>query len=526
MRGSTMKSWIVSHPRLLAIASSLLAAALVFAQGAPVNNDAYTYVRVAELFLHDGIGAAFAHYPWASYSALFAHLILFGLDLFNAGLVINALFYALIAAAFVGLVSTLTTQWSPQERTGALLFATAVISLYPQLNEYRTMLLRDVGFWAFTLLALQQLIGVARASEASAFWHSAVAFVLSLGAALLFRVEALAYLLLSPCLFLVLRDSQGTRRLGDAARLLALILFAASLAAVMAALAGLDLLGLFARFFENYRPFFDSLLSSSGAQRVTLDETILADHALLFSQSESFLLRSAGAVYSLSHAILAAVSLPIFCALLALAALRYRTPSPPLSVAQDAQTLILGFALINLLILCGFALVTRFVSGRYVMLLGLLVALWLPLLLARWHAESASGFARVFFGLFFTYCAVDSFVSFGRDKDYLNDAEAWVSQYGEENPNTVLLSNSRRLAYASELVEDYDLVPSVLARDAFDVAASGTMIAIEMNAQMRTRLTELLSNGDAQTMAVFPVGEARNRDALGEAVRVAVLMKR
>jgi hypothetical protein len=223
---------------------------------------------------------------------------LFGLDLFNAGLVINALFYALIAAAFVGLVSTLTTQWSPQERTGALLFATAVISLYPQLNEYRTMLLRDVGFWAFTLLALQQLIGVARASEASAFWRSAVAFVLSLGAALLFRVEALAYMLLSPCLFLVLRDSQGTRRLGDAARLLALILFAAALAAVMAALAGLDLLGLFARFFENYRPFFDSLLSSSGAQRVTLDETILADHALLFSQSESFLLRCAGAVYS------------------------------------------------------------------------------------------------------------------------------------------------------------------------------------------------------------------------------------
>jgi hypothetical protein len=347
MRGSTMKSWIVSHPRLLAIASSLLAAALVFAQGTPVNNDAYTYVRVAELFLHDGIGAAFAHYPWASYSALFAHLILFGLDLFSAGLVINALFYALIAAAFVGLVSTLTTQWSPRERTGALLFAAAVICLYPQLNEYRTMLLRDVGFWAFTLLALQQLIGVARASEASAFWRSAVAFVLSLGAALLFRVEALAYLLLSPCLFFVLRDSQGTRRLGDAARLFALILFVAALAAVMAALAGLDLLGLFARFFENYRPFFDSLLSSSGAQRVTLDETILADHGLLFSQSESFLLRTAGAVYSLGHAILAAVSLPIFCALLALAALRYRRPSPPLGAAQDAQTLILGFALIQ-----------------------------------------------------------------------------------------------------------------------------------------------------------------------------------
>jgi DTW domain-containing protein YfiP len=47
-----------------------------------------------------------------------------------------------------------------------------------------------------------------------------------------------------------------------------------------------------------------------------------------------------------------------------------------------------------------------------------------------------------------------------------------------------------------------------------------------MNAQMHARLAELLSNGDAQTMAVFPVGEANSRDALSETVRVAVLMKR
>ena len=69
-------------------------------------------------------------------------------------------------------------------------------------------------------------------------------------------------------------------------------------------------------------------------------------------------------------------------------------------------------------------------------------------------------------------------------------------------------------------------MPSVLARDALDVAASGTVIAIEMNTQMRERLAELLGNGNAQTMAVFPVGEAKSRDALSETVRVAVLMKR
>lgn len=526
MRGLSLNSLIVSHPRLMAITASLFAAALVFAQGAPVNNDAYTYVRVAELFLHDGVGAAFAHYPWASYSALFAHLILFGLDLFSAGLLINAVFYALIAAAFVSLTSALTAQWPLRERQGALLFAVAVISLYPQLNEYRSMLLRDVGFWAFTLLGLQQLIHAARATGLSNFWRHAVAFVLSLGAALLFRVEALVYLLLSPCLFLALRGANGNRRAADAARLLALMAGAAVLTAAVGVVAGLDIPGLFARFFANYRPFLNSLVSPGVDQRAALDATILADHALLFSQSESFFLRIAGAAYSLGHAILAAIGLPFVCALLALAALRTRTPSQPLEAARDAQTLILGFILINLFILCGFALVTRFVSGRYVMLLGLLVALYLPLLLARWHSESASGFARVFFGLFFAYCLIDSFISFGRDKTYLNEAEAWIAQYGAENEAVSLLSNSRRLAYASNLVEDYDLVPSVLAAGALDSAASGTVLAIELNEQMRRRVDALLNAGKVQTMAVFPVGEKKSQTALNETVRVAMLMRR
>ncbi len=523
----TQSSWLLSHPRLLAAVASLLAAALVFVQGEAVNNDAYTYVRVAELFLHDGVGAAFAHYPWASYSALLAHFVLLDIDLFSAGLLLNAFFYALSAVAFVGLCSALSSKWPERERNRALLFAVAVICVYPQLNEYRSMLLRDVGFWAFTLLALQQLITLSRLHVGLAYWRCVVAFVLFLGAALLFRAEAIIYLLCSPVLLLALRDSEGKPRYADAGRLAGFIAATGLAVAVIAVLAGLDIGGAFARFIANYQPFIDALFNGDTAQRSALNASVLADHALLFSQSDSLILRGVGAVYSLGHAVVAAISLPFFFALTAAYLLRRRTEQAHINTSRDARILILGYALVNLAILCGFALVTRFVSGRYVMLLGLLVVLWLPLVLARWQSERASGLSRSFFALFFIYCAVDSFISFGRDKAYLSSAEAWVSQYGSEYPSTMLISNSRRLAYASDLVEDYDLVPSIIADSDLSSAPAGTLLAIELNPQMRARANGLLSTATAETIAVFPPSaRAENQAALNESVRVAILIKR
>ena len=54
-----------------------------------------------------------------------------------------------------------------------------------------------------------------------------------------------------------------------------------------------------------------------------------------------------------------------------------------LGVEKNALIVVAGFALINLGILIGFVLVTRFVSARYGMLFSLLVALLIPLLLYR-----------------------------------------------------------------------------------------------------------------------------------------------
>ena len=56
-------NWLRQHPRLFALIGSLLIAGYVLSLGERPNDDAYTYVRVADILLHDGLAAAYAYYP-------------------------------------------------------------------------------------------------------------------------------------------------------------------------------------------------------------------------------------------------------------------------------------------------------------------------------------------------------------------------------------------------------------------------------------------------------------------------------
>ncbi|HAD72150.1 MAG TPA: hypothetical protein DCF94_08985, partial [Gammaproteobacteria bacterium] len=116
------------------------------------NDDAYVYIKTAEIFLAEGTIAAFQHYAWAGYSLLIAFVSQLGFSLFTSAFVINALFYALLVYSFLSIVKLIDD--SPQ----VLILAALSVLLYPQLNEYRYLIIRDVGFWALSLFALWQLL--------------------------------------------------------------------------------------------------------------------------------------------------------------------------------------------------------------------------------------------------------------------------------------------------------------------------------------------------------------------------------
>ena len=508
-------NWLRQHPRLFALIGSLLIAGYVLSLGERPNDDAYTYVRVADILLHDGLAAAYAYYPWATYSVLFAHFILIDLDLFTAGRVLNALLYALLAVSFVSLAGELVRNADPQRRSAILFLAALTVLLYPQLNEYRSMLIRDVGYWAFMLLGLQQLIVAVRLpAPSSQFWGRLLAFFAALLFAFAFRAEALGYLILTPLLFCFLRDHIGNRRVGDALRVSLALAALGVLALVGSLAAGIELFALLSKFFATYLPFFEATFSPDEAQRTELSSVLFGTHAEAYSSDYLPVFLVTGLLSILAVSLTSAVGLP-YLVVIGIASIRVWLEKKQraatslvdrLGVEKEALILVAGFALINLGILIGFVLITRFVSARYGMLLSLLVALLIPLLLHRALDASRGRRVNLAVVLLFTYCLIDSFFSFGERKTFLQDSVNWVQSNEISAP---FLTNNHTLAYASERVEFYDKTPRYLSRQTLLEASADTLIVIELNEQMRETMRSFVDSGEGESVIAFPAESAR-----------------
>ena len=508
-------NWLRQHPRILALMGSLLIAGYVLSLGEMPNDDAYTYVRVADIMLHDGLAAAYAHYPWATYPVLFAHFVLIDLDLFTAGRVLNALLYALLAVCFVSVAGELVRSAEPTRRSAILFLVAVTVLLYPQLNEYRSMLIRDVGYWAFMLLGLQQLMVAVRVpARSTQFWRRLVLFFTALVVAFFFRAEALAYLLLTPVLFCFVRDQADNRRVGDALRV-TLALLALGIAALATCLAaGVDILALLARFIGTYAPFIEATFSPDDTQRAAQSSVLFGEHAEVYSGDYLPVFLLIGMLSILAVSMTSAVGLPYLTVIGLTLAKAWRDRhqrstgdlASTLGVEKNALIVVAGFALINLGILIGFVLVTRFVSARYGMLFSLLVALLIPLLLYRALEAAHSRRVVVTISFLFAYCLIDSFVSFGERKTFLEESIDWVKNNDTTAP---LLTNNHTLAYASERVEAYDKTQRYFSLQRLRETSSNTLLVIELNTQMRDTLQQLVQNCEAEVVASFPAQSPR-----------------
>ena len=87
--------------RLLAVGFSLLTSLFIATGSTLPNDDAYRYIRTAEIALSEGLSAAIENYAWAGYSLLIALVSQIGLDLFTAAYLINACFYGLLVYSFI-----------------------------------------------------------------------------------------------------------------------------------------------------------------------------------------------------------------------------------------------------------------------------------------------------------------------------------------------------------------------------------------------------------------------------------------
>ena len=87
-------AWKKLDIRYTAVIASLLLSSFSTLTASLPNDDAYTYIRTAEIFLDDGVSAAISHYTWAGYPILIGAASMFGLSLLEAAYALNTIFYS------------------------------------------------------------------------------------------------------------------------------------------------------------------------------------------------------------------------------------------------------------------------------------------------------------------------------------------------------------------------------------------------------------------------------------------------
>ena len=479
--------WQKIDIRVVAVGLSLLASFFsAFSTNIP-NDDAYAYVRTAEIVLSDGVNAAMQHYAWVGYSLLIALVSQLGLNLFLAAYLINALFHSLLVYSFISIVKLLKNS-----KIVTLLAAICVL-LYPPLNEFRYEIVRDIAVWALTLFALWHFLLFNKLHQL----QNLFVFSGSLLFASFFRPEAAIYLFSVP--FALLFDTLYSKKerykqlllsLGINFGLIGLLILALSIK-------GLNIFLLLSDFISVYDPFINNNLNPNAISTSAISSEIFGEHAASYSEPYLALFLTSGLFAILIVKLFEGIGGPFFWVLL------YGSLKRLIKVERNILIPVLFFLLTNILIVFGFILVTRYVSTRYSMLFCLLLALFVPLILdyiisALENSAHRNVGMRVLI-LFFGYCAFDSFISFGISKDFVHDSADWVIT--ESDVDTGLLTNNQTIAYNSGKIDNYDQIGRFLSEQEIINAGYNDFIAIEMHYEM----TELVERATIKPLLKFRV---------------------
>ncbi|MEX0741128.1 MAG: hypothetical protein WD071_17480 [Pseudohongiella sp.] len=478
--------------RWLTVIASLLLSVLAIALNDQPNHDAYQYVRAAEIALESGIADAYAHYQWAHYSLILAGIhALTGLGMFQAAHLLNAALFALLSVCFVNLVATAT----PSRRVVWL--AALVILLYPHLNEFRPVIIRDTGFLAFSLLAMLQLLR---------YWltlrlRHGIFFVLACLVAALFRPEAIAFWLLTPlALFFSREHSPAARRTAFVLITGIGIMGAVFVVAIFAALGQIELTQLLRTFAGIYQPFASNIAQLLGDNTYELSRAVFGDYAAQFVDHYTPFFLLAGLLGILLVCIVDSLGL-VAAPLLCYGALKGLHRLPPAATAVFTAWLLTAFA-----ILIGFILLTRFTTARYALLFCLTLLLWLPFIIDRiWSRAAANnhlrGFGRLM-GFLALFSAVDAHISFGASKAHLDEATAWLLQ--NTRAESTLVTNEIGVAYDSKRIAEFDLVEREMGPAMIRNAPPGSIIAVTVRRSFAELVEEQLASGQLRLLQRIP----------------------
>ncbi|ALO45000.1 hypothetical protein [Pseudohongiella spirulinae] len=476
--------------RVFTVLMSLFLSWLAVTLHSQPNTDAYTYIRAADMALQAGIPAAYEHHQWAHLSVLIALLTkLTGIDLLQSAYVISALMYAFLSLCFVNLVAAL----APTRRVVWL--ATIVILSYPHINEFRSYIIRDIGFLAFMLAAMLQLLQYNR----SLLMRHVSLFIVFCLSASFFRPEALLFMFVTPVSLLMNRLlSENNRRRG----FLRLESTALLLCALLLALVAWRESGLVSQLFSFasiYQPFLSNInIYFSGSD--TISRAVFGEYGAQFSDQYTGLFLLTGLLSVLLASIIESLGW------VAGGFLAYGLYRRYVKVEHTAMNIVLLWAGTALFILVAFILLTRFMTTRYTLMLGTTLLIFVPFIIDRaWSVSIANGRQKRFVGILILaglFAFIDSHISFGDDKSHLDSALQYIqTQTRQDAP---LLTNEIYLAYSSGRVNDYEHIHRDMNAGEFMQAPVGTIVAVTVRRSFQSQLEAEIQRGALRLIEVFP----------------------
>lgn len=383
-----------------------------------IGVDGVLYLRCAAAYDQGGLKAAMALYPWPFYPIVLAYLHQLGVSYVTAAYLLNALLQAWVVYFFIRIVFHFDS--TPRVRLWALL----CILCYSTLNEQRTLLIRDFGYWAFYLTSFWAALSFLKTEKQGYLWL----FGLSILIAALFRVEGVVIALGSIFLFFCMPGWSFVTRCRNSL----IMAWPFWLGALLFWAIGSHNLYGGGRLQEIYNIIMHgvSTVLHNETQVVHLLETSLRPHYQFIHTEQLYFGMLIGFfVYKII------TSTDLIYGGFAV----YAWSQKVLRLNSREKILWYGLIILQILLLFIFLMNQLFLTSRYVLALSLLIILWAPFGIEQLYQKSRLASRRRFLSIniaiicFFLFSLISNFVHVGDSKNYLYETTRWLEQHTTSN---------------------------------------------------------------------------------------------
>ena len=396
-----------------------------------VNGDGVRYLLAAQGDQH----AATTLGNWIFYSKLIqGTTLLTGLSTEVAAQVVNTLLDLLLVLAFLRLLETLGAS-----RRALAIGAVAVLVL-PYLNDNRAEIIRDHGYWAFSVVAMIHYVRLFREFS----WRRLIGWYFFMGLATLFRIEGILIVGLMP-LALLLKPVPLPQRLTETLKALTPLLLASIPLSLI-------LLNIFpsnrlTSLMNKSQSIMDVFLVSIPQKASTLRSVLSPFDPPYYSQGSAIFLIYIAALLEILKDLKSSLSWPFFAVLvLSMLNTPLKTSMPtfycrPL-MAYGAVSLVILF----LQVIRNFVMVSRYTMALALMLLPVVVFA-LDELWQRYREKEIGPALPAVVGLAVLGLLADSIIESPSHKGYFVEAGRWAVAHLPANSRSLTDDDALRIQY-------------------------------------------------------------------------------